>query len=298
MPPESEGRAVSAAQPTALHRERALDQARMRPRQAVKRAMSCPHGVLHNQQLGEHAAQNRIADAGARCSQPGSARPARRVHRQRRCAPAAAYRAEPHRVPLLPGCSAIEPCTSAGASFRGCRSWRLPRRPSAVELLDVLREDRRRLCAVYPLRRITCRSTSGASSTTPRAGARIHFYDKAKPVDEIGIAARPATIEAVSRMPQCDGRRCGRRARCIWRSSPERGFRRTPGVANFRPWLTCRWSSRRAAVSGSVARRAEWRVGECWVFDDTDRARGLERQRARQRYVLILDVWSPRLSPE
>jgi aspartyl/asparaginyl beta-hydroxylase (cupin superfamily) len=41
----------------------------------------------------------------------------------------------------------------------------------------------------------------------------------------------------------------------------------------------------------------EWRVGEGWVFDDTIEHEAWNDSE-HPRYVLILDVWSPRLSPE
>ena len=73
--------------------------------------------------------------------------------------------------------------------------------------------------------------------------------------------------------------------------------RRTPASRTSVWSCICRLSCRRAADSVSAARSREWRVGEAWVFDDT-----IEHEAWNDsddlRYILICDVWSPRLSPD
>jgi aspartyl/asparaginyl beta-hydroxylase (cupin superfamily) len=123
----------------------------------------------------------------------------------------------------------------------------------------------------------------------------FHFYDKAKPVEDRSRRA-PATMAALSRLPQAT---VALRSPCAMYSALQPRTRIPPhtGVANFRlvthlPLIVppgCRFR-----VGGETR---EWRVGEAWVFDDTIEHEAWNDS-DEQRYILICDVWNPRLSPE
>jgi aspartyl/asparaginyl beta-hydroxylase (cupin superfamily) len=122
----------------------------------------------------------------------------------------------------------------------------------------------------------------------------FHFYEKAQAIADRCRRA-PATIEAVSRLPQAA---VALRSPCAMYSVLQPRTRIPPhtGVANFRlvvhlPLVVPPGCGFR--VGGETR---GWRVGEAWVFDDT-----IEHEAwndgDQPRYVLICDIWSPRLSP-
>ena len=249
--------------------------------------------VVHDaytRQLGEHI-RGQIADSEARCSAAERRRldafidTTLRVRRR--------YRQEPTEY-YYPGLPAIE------FYERGEFPW-LPEFESATaaigqELVDILREDGSGIHALHPLRPSTCRSTSGAGSIIPRAGAPTTSTIM-QSRSRIAAGSAPATIAAVSRVPQAA---VALRSPCAMYSalSPEdadsAAYRRRE-LPSGRASAAGR--ARRAAGSASAARSREWRVGEAWVFDDT-----IEHEAWNDsddpRYILICDVWSPRLSPE
>jgi len=134
----------------------------------------------------------------------------------------------------------------------------------------------------------------GELNNSPRWSA-FHFYDKAVPIEERCRRA-PTTVAAVSRLPQA---MVPLRSPCAMYSALQPKTRIPPhtGVANFRlvvhlPLVIPLGCGFR--VGGETR---EWRAGQAWVFDDT-----IEHEAWNDsdlpRYVLICDIWSPRLSPE
>ncbi len=285
---ETEGRAV----PAALAYGAALanappDQALDAPTlQAVKRGRAV-FGA-YTRQLGEHI-RDKTADAEARCSAPERRRldafieTTLRVRRRFRQEPTEYY---------YPGLPAIE------FYERSEFPW-LPELESATqaigqELLDILREDAGGFAPYIHYGEHLPLDQWRELNNSTRWSA-YHFYEQAKPVLERRHRA-PATIEAVSRLPQAA---VALRSPCAMYSALTPRTRIPPhtGVANFRlvshlPLVVPPGCGFR--VGGETR---EWRVGEGWVFDDTIEHEAWNDS-DEPRYILICDVWSPRLSPE
>ncbi len=129
---------------------------------------------------------------------------------------------------------------------------------------------------------------------SPRWSA-YHFYEKGRPIEDRCRRA-PSTIAAVSRLPQAQ---VALRSPSAMYSAlaPKTQIPPHTGVANFRlvvhvPLIVPPGCGFR--VGGELW---EWRVGEGCVFDDTIEHEAWNNS-DDPRYILICDVWSPRLSPE
>lgn len=121
------------------------------------------------------------------------------------------------------------------------------------------------------------------------------FYKEASPIEERCQRA-PHTFRAVQALPQAF---VPRRSPVAMYSALQPHTRIPPhtGVANFRlvvhlPLVLPPGCGFRV---GSETR--EWRIGEAWVFDDTIEHEAWNDS-DEPRYILICDIWSPRLSPE
>jgi aspartate beta-hydroxylase len=129
---------------------------------------------------------------------------------------------------------------------------------------------------------------------SPRWSA-YHFYDKGELIEDRRRRA-PATVAAVAQLPQAE---VALRSPTAFYSAlaPKTNIPPHTGVANFRlvvhlPLVVPPGCGFR--VGGEVW---EWHVGEACVFDDTIEHEAWNNS-DDPRYILICDVWSPRLSPE
>jgi aspartyl/asparaginyl beta-hydroxylase (cupin superfamily) len=272
------GRALAHAPP-----DQALDPPTLK---AVTRGRAV-YGT-YTRQLGDHI-RNRIADSEARCSAAERRRLATFIDATLRLK--RRFRQEPTDY-YYPGLPAIE------FYEREEFPW-LPELESATsaigqELVDILREEEGGFTPyIHYKEHMPLDQWRGLNNS--RRWSAYHFYDHAKPIEERCRKA-PATIAAVSRLPQAA---VEQRSPCAMYSALAPKTRIPPhtGVANFRlvvhlPLVVpagCRFR-----VGAEVR---EWRVGEAWVFDDT-----IEHEAWNDsddpRYILICDVWSPRLSPD
>jgi len=121
------------------------------------------------------------------------------------------------------------------------------------------------------------------------------FYRQGMPIADRCQRA-PATMRAVQALPQAD---VPLRSPVAMYSALQPRTRIPPhtGVANFRlvvhlPLVIPPGCGFRV---GSETR--EWRIGEGWVFDDTIMHEAWNDS-DEPRYILICDIWSPRLSPQ
>ncbi len=121
------------------------------------------------------------------------------------------------------------------------------------------------------------------------------FYKGGKPIEERCQRAA-ATMRAVQALPQAD---VPLRSPVAMYSALQPRTRIPPhtGVANFRlvvhlPLVIPPGCGFR--VGGETR---EWRIGEGWVFDDTIEHEAWNDS-DEPRYILICDIWSPRLSPQ
>jgi len=121
------------------------------------------------------------------------------------------------------------------------------------------------------------------------------FYKGGKPIEE-RCQRGTATMRAVQALPQAD---VPLRSPVAMYSALQPRTRIPPhtGVANFRlvvhlPLVIPRGCGFR--VGGETR---EWRIGEGWVFDDTIEHEAWNDS-DQPRYILICDIWSPRLSPQ
>jgi hypothetical protein len=121
------------------------------------------------------------------------------------------------------------------------------------------------------------------------------FYREGKPIADRCQRA-PATMRAVRSLPQAD---VPLRSPVAMYSALQPRTRIPPhtGVANFRlvvhlPLVIPPGCGFRV---GSETR--EWRIGESWVFDDTIEHEAWNDS-DEPRYILICDIWNPRLSPQ
>ena len=142
----------------------------------------------------------------------------------------------------------------------------------------------------------TCRSTSGASSTTRRAGAPSTSTKSGHNRRPTCPAPRPSP--AVRRAAPGEGRRCDSPTAMFSVLKPRTRIPPHTGVAQLPPRGSPArsWSARACGFRVGGETR-EWRIGEAWVFDDTIEHEAWNDS-DEPRVVLILDVWSPRLSPE
>jgi aspartyl/asparaginyl beta-hydroxylase (cupin superfamily) len=285
---EREGRAV----PAALAYGAALanappDQSLDAPMlQAVKRGRVV-HGA-YTRQLGEHI-RAQIADAQGQCSTSERRRidsfidTTLRVRKR--------YQQEPLEY-LYPGLAAIE--FYERSEFPWLAEFEAVTAAVGQELVDVLREDEGGFTPYIHYAEHMPMDQWRGLNNSPRWSA-FHFYEKGKPIEDRCRRA-PATTEAVSRLPQAA---VALRSPCAMYSALKPRTRIPPhtGVANFRlvvhlPLIVPPGCGFR--VGGELR---EWRVGEAWVFDDTIEHEAWNDS-DETRYILICDVWSPRLSPD
>jgi aspartyl/asparaginyl beta-hydroxylase (cupin superfamily) len=244
--------------------------------------------AAYTRQLGDHI-RGQIGESEARCSAAERRRLdafvdiTLRVRRR--------YRQEPteYYYPELPAIEFYE---------REEFPW-LPEFESATaavgkELADILREEEARFTPyIHYAEHMPLDQWRGLNQS--RRWSAYHFFDRAKPIEDRCRMA-PATIAAVSRLPQAA---VAQRSPCAMYSAlaPKTHIPPHTGIANFRlvvhlPLVVppaCRFR-----VGGEVR---EWRVGEGWVFDDTIEHEAWNDS-DQARYILICDVWSPRLSPD
>jgi aspartyl/asparaginyl beta-hydroxylase (cupin superfamily) len=271
------GRALANAPP-----DQALDPATLK---AVERGRAV-HGA-YTRQLGRHI-RDHIAESAARCSASERGRleafidTTLRLRRR--------YRQEPTEY-YYPGLPAIE------FYDRDEFPW-LPELEAATtsigqELVDILREEQAGFAPyIHYAEHMPLDQWRGLNNST--RWSAYHFYERGKPIEDRCRKA-PATVAAVSRIPQAA---VAQRSPCAMYSALAPATRIPPhtGVANFRlvvhlPLVVppgCRFR-----VGGEIR---EWHVGEGWVFDDTIEHEAWNDS-DQPRYILICDVWSPRLSP-
>jgi aspartate beta-hydroxylase len=272
------GRALANAPP-----DQALDPPTLK---AVARGRVV-HGA-YTRQLGEHI-RGQVAESESRCTAAERRRleafidTTLRVRRRFRQEPTEYY---------YPGLPAIE------FYERDEFPW-LPEFESATaaigqEVVDILREEEGGFTPyIHYAEHMPLDQWRGLNNS--RRWSAYHFFDHGNPIEDRCRRA-PATIAAASRLPQAV---VARRSPCAMYSALAPRTRIPPhtGVANFRlvvhlPLLVppgCRFR-----VGGEVR---EWRVGHAWVFDDTIEHEAWNDS-DEPRYILICDVWSPRLSPE
>jgi len=284
---EREGRAVPAARAYAAALANAppdtrLDAATL---QAVRRGRAVHEA--YTTQLGKHVRAS-IAAAADECSGEERRRlesfidTTVRVRRR--------YHQEPTDY-FYPGLPAIEFYDRADFPWlEGFES-----RASAIgqELADILREDAGGFTPYIHYAPHMPLDQWAELNDSPRWTA-FHFFEKGEAITDRARRA-PATIEAVSRLPQPS---VALRSPCAMYSALQPKTRIPPhtGVANFRlvvhlPLVVPPGCGFR--VGGETR---EWRVGEAWVFDDTIEHEAWN-EGDQPRYVLICDIWSPRLSP-
>src|SRR5688572_27980187 len=166
--------------------------------------------------------------------------------------------------------------------------------PMQQELAQILREDHAGFAPYVHYDDHRPRDQWRELNHSPRWSA-FHFYEKGEPIAERCRRA-PATIAAMSRLPQAE---VALRSPSAMYSAlaPKTQIPPHTGVANFRlvvhlPLIVPPGCGFR--VGGE---QWEWRVGEACVFDDTIEHEAWNNSED-PRYILICDVWSPRLSPE
>ena len=285
---EKEGRAVpaalayGAALANAPPDER-LDAATLK---AVERGRVV-HGA-YTRQLDDHI-RMRIADAEARCSPVERRRISAFIDmtlRTRR-----RYRQEPSDY-YYPGLPAIE--FYERSEFPWLSTLEASTADIGQELLDILREDAGGFAPYIHYDSHMPLDQWRELNHSPRWSA-YHFYDKGTLIEDRHRRA-PATVAAIAQIPQAEV--ALRSPTALYSAlAPKTRIPPHTGVANFRllvhlPLIVPPGCGFR--VGGEVW---DWRVGEACVFDDT-----IEHEAWNEsedpRYVLICDVWSPRLSPE
>lgn len=127
---------------------------------------------------------------------------------------------------------------------------------------------------------------------SPRWSA-FHLFERGSPVPE-RVARAPATMQAITRLPQTD---VPLRSPAAFFSVLQPRTRIPPhtGVANFRliAHLPLILPGRCGFRVGAESR--EWRLGEAWVFDDTIEHEAWNDSE-QIRVILICDIWNPLLS--
>ena len=285
---EKEGRAVPAALAygVALANAPPDDRLDAPTLKAVERGR-----VVHSaytRQLNEHI-RARVADAEDRCSPVER----RRVNafidmtlRTRR-----RYRQEPSEY-YYPGLPAIE--FYERSEFPSLEELEAATAAIGQELIDIIRDDQPGFAPYIHYDQHMPLDQWRELNHSPRWSA-YHFYEKGRPIEDRCRRA-PATIAAVTRLPQAE---VALRSPSAMYSAlaPKTQIPPHTGVANFRlvvhlPLIVPPGCGFR--VGGE---QWEWRVGEACVFDDTIEHEAWNNSED-PRYILICDVWSPRLSPE
>jgi aspartate beta-hydroxylase len=285
---ESEGRAVPAALAygAALANAPPDDRLDAPTLRAVQRGRVV-HGA-YTRQLNEHI-RGRIVDAEGQCTPVERRRIDSFIDTTLRIRKR--YRQEPLEY-LYPGLPAIE--FYERSEFPWLEDFEAATAAIGQELVDIIREDQPGFAPYIHYEPHMPVDQWRGLNHSPRWSA-YHFFDKGRPIEDRCRRA-PATLEAVSRLPQAE---VALRSPCAMYSALAPKTRIPPhtGVANFRlvvhlPLVVppgCRFR-----VGGELR---EWRVGEGWVFDDTIEHEAWNDSE-EARYILICDVWSPRLSPE
>src|SRR5688572_1712790 len=285
---EKEGRAVPAALAygVALANAPPDDRLDAPTLKAVQRGR-----VVHSaytRQLNDHI-RMRVADAEDRCSPVER----RRINafidmtlRTRR-----RYQQEPSEY-YYPGLPAIE--FYERSEFPWLEDLEGATAAIGQELVDIIRDDRPGFAPYIHYDQHMPLDQWRELNHSPRWSA-YHFYEKGRPIEDRCRRA-PSTIAAVSRLPQAE---VALRSPSAMYSALAPKTRIPPhtGVANFRlvvhlPLIVPPGCGFR--VGGE---QWEWRVGEACVFDDTIEHEAWNNS-DDPRYILICDVWSPRLSPE
>ncbi len=106
----------------------------------------------------------------------------------------------------------------------------------------------------------------------------------------------PATMRAMQSLPQA-GVPLRSPAAMYSALQPRPEFPRTPAWRISGWWSTCRSSFPPGCGFRVGSETREWRIGEGWVFDDTIEHEAWNDS-DEPRYILICDIWSPRLSPQ
>jgi aspartyl/asparaginyl beta-hydroxylase (cupin superfamily) len=285
---EKEGRAV----PAALAYGAALANAPPDERldaptlKAVQRGRVV-HGA-YTRQLDDHI-RVRIADAEDRCTPVERRRISAFIDttlRTRR-----RFQQEPSEY-YYPGLPAIE--FYERSEFPWLEEFEAATVAIGQELVDIIRDDQPGFAPYIHYEQHLPLDQWRELNHSPRWSA-YHFYEKGRPIEDRCRRA-PATIAAVSRLPQAE---VALRSPCAMYSAlaPKTAIPPHTGVANFRlvvhlPLIVPPGCGFR--VGGEVW---EWHVGEACVFDDTIEHEAWNNSED-PRYILICDVWSPRLSPE
>ena len=285
---EKEGRAVPAALAygVALANAPPDDRLDAPTLKAVERGR-----VVHSaytRQLNEHI-RARVADAESQCTSVER----RRVNafidmtlRTRR-----RYRQEPSEY-YYPGLPAIE--FYERSEFPWLEELEAATAAIGQELVDTIRDDQPGFAPYIHYDQHMPLDQWRELNHSPRWSA-YHFYEKGRPIEDRCRRA-PSTIAAMSRLPQAE---VALRSPSAMYSAlaPKTQIPPHTGVANFRlvvhlPLIVPPGCGFR--VGGE---QWEWRVGEACVFDDTIEHEAWNNS-DDPRYILICDVWSPRLSPE
>ena len=285
---EKEGRAV----PAALAYGAALANAPPDERLDAATLKAVERGrVVHSaytRQLDGHI-RTRIADAEDRCSPVERRRISAFIDTTLRTR--GRYRQEPSDY-YYPGLPAIE--FYQRSEFPWLSTLEASTTAIGQELLDILREDAGGFTPYIHYDTHMPLDQWRELNHSPRWSA-YHFYDKGTLIEDRRRRA-PATVATIAQIPQAE---VALRSPTALYSALAPKTRIPPhiGVANFRlvvhlPLIVPPGCGFR--VGGEVW---EWRVGEACVFDDTIEHEAWNNSE-EPRYILICDVWSPRLSPE
>ena len=285
---EKEGRAVPAALAygVALANAPPDDRLDAPTLKAVERGR-----VVHSaytRQLNEHI-RARVADAEDRCSPVERRRVNAFINttlRTRR-----RYQQEPSEY-YYPGLPAIE--FYERSEFPWLEEFEAATAAIGQELVDIVRDDHPGFAPYIHYDQHMPLDQWRELNHSPRWSA-YHFYENGRPIEDRCRRA-PSTIAAMSRLPQAE---VALRSPSAMYSAlaPKTQIPPHTGVANFRlvvhlPLIVPPGCGFR--VGGE---QWEWRVGEGCVFDDTIEHEAWNNS-DDPRYILICDVWSPRLSPE
>ena len=285
---EKEGRAVPAALAygVALANAPPDDRLDAPTLKAVQRGRVV-HGA-YTRQLNEHI-RVRVADAESQCTSVERRRVNAFIDMTLRTR--SRYRQEPSEY-YYPGLPAIE--FYQRSEFPWLEELEGATAAIGQELVDIIRDDQPGFAPYIHYDQHMPLDQWRELNHSPRWSA-YHFYEKGRPIEDRCRRA-PATIAAVTRLPQAE---VALRSPSAMYSAlaPKTQIPPHTGVANFRlvvhlPLIVPPGCGFR--VGGE---QWEWRVGEACVFDDTIEHEAWNNSED-PRYILICDVWSPRLSPE
>ena len=268
-----------------MRRRTAISMRRRCRRSSTRRVDSRP---AHPRAAASSSARS-IADTQSQCTPRGA--PTRSKHSSRRPCGSASATSRSRWSTSIPGLPAIEFYERERVSLaRGARSRH--RADASRSWSTILREDQAGFAPYIHYDDHMPLDQWRELNHSPRWSA-FHFYEKGQPIEDRCRRA-PATMAALSRLPQARGRAALALARCTRCSSRRRSIPPHTGVANFRlvvhlPLIVPPGCGFR--VGGETR---EWRIGEALGVRRHDRARGLERQRPDRAYIFICDVWSPR----